>query len=81
MDPDESDALLQRLFVHQTQPERLYRHKWKKGDLVFWVRQWAAASTDHVMLAREEEAHTWTYQRASERETRVLPQARFLLSI
>ena len=32
----ESDALLAFLFQHSTQPELVYRHTWKPGDLVIW---------------------------------------------
>lgn len=34
--PEESDALLQRIFRHMTQPRYVYRHKWREGDLVVW---------------------------------------------
>jgi taurine dioxygenase len=35
--PDaESAALLQDLFAHSTQDQRVYRHRWQPGDLVFW---------------------------------------------
>ena len=33
---DESDRLLADLHTHCTQPEFVYCHKWRKGDLVFW---------------------------------------------
>lgn len=33
---DESRALLDALFQHGTQPEFVYRHRWRAGDLVFW---------------------------------------------
>ncbi len=34
-EPD-SQALLEALFKHSTQPELVYRHRWRAGDLVFW---------------------------------------------
>jgi len=34
MDEAESDALLEELFDHCLQPERIYRHKWRTGDTV-----------------------------------------------
>jgi len=34
--PDESDALLQSLFRHSTEPRFTYRHHWLPHDLVFW---------------------------------------------
>lgn len=37
MEEEKSRALLDQLNTHATQPERVYRHRWSKGDLVFWV--------------------------------------------
>jgi alpha-ketoglutarate-dependent taurine dioxygenase len=34
--PDESDRLLERLFLLMSQPEYVYEHRWKIGDLVLW---------------------------------------------
>jgi alpha-ketoglutarate-dependent taurine dioxygenase len=36
MSPEESSALLCRLRDHATQPQFVYRHEWKIGDLVIW---------------------------------------------
>lgn len=36
MDAAESEALLETLFEHCLQPERIYRHKWQAGDTVFF---------------------------------------------
>ena len=33
---EESDAVLEALWTHVTQPQFLYEHKWKLGDLVMW---------------------------------------------
>ncbi len=33
---DESRAVLDELFTHQTQRRFVYRHTWQPGDLVFW---------------------------------------------
>jgi taurine dioxygenase len=33
---EESDALLQHLFRHSTEPRFIYRHHWRPHDLVFW---------------------------------------------
>lgn len=33
---DDSAAMLERLYAHCTQSTFVYRHKWRKGDLVFW---------------------------------------------
>lgn len=35
---EDGEALLQRLYDHSTRPERVYRHNWRVGDLLFWVR-------------------------------------------
>lgn len=32
----ESDALLAELYAHITQPEFIYGHKWREGDLLMW---------------------------------------------
>src|SRR3954454_20592828 len=32
----QSDALLEELWAHVTQPQFIYRHVWKLGDLVMW---------------------------------------------
>lgn len=34
--PAESEALLNELFGHSTQPDFVYRHSWQPHDLVFW---------------------------------------------
>ena len=36
MNADESEALLTFLFAHATQPQFIYRHRWRKHDLVIW---------------------------------------------
>lgn len=36
MHPAESRDLLTRLMHHATQPQYVYRHKWKMGDLLMW---------------------------------------------
>lgn len=33
---EQSDALVQELCAHITRPETLYRHQWRKGDLLMW---------------------------------------------
>jgi taurine dioxygenase len=35
----ESDAILARLFDHQEEARFVYRHKWRKGDLLLWDNQ------------------------------------------
>jgi alpha-ketoglutarate-dependent taurine dioxygenase len=36
MPEQESDALLHRLFEHQTQPSLIYRHVWRQRDMLIW---------------------------------------------
>lgn len=36
LNENESQAILNMLFEHMTQPEFLYRHRWEQGDLVIW---------------------------------------------
>lgn len=36
MDDAEAQPLLDELFRHQIRPAFIYRHKWRRGDLVFW---------------------------------------------
>lgn len=36
LDPKESDALLAVLFAHMTQPQFVWTHDWRVGDLVMW---------------------------------------------
>jgi taurine dioxygenase len=33
---EESDRLLEALWAHATQPQFVYQHVWKRGDLVMW---------------------------------------------
>jgi taurine dioxygenase len=33
---DESDAILQQLFDHQEQPQFVYEHVWRPGDILMW---------------------------------------------
>ena len=32
----ESDALLDALTAHATQPQYQYRHRWRQGDILIW---------------------------------------------
>lgn len=36
MKDEEAQPLLDALFAHQINPDFIYRHKWRVGDLVFW---------------------------------------------
>lgn len=47
MTEEESAGLLQFLYQHSVQPENVYRHQWKVGDLVMWDNR----SAMHIALA------------------------------
>lgn len=51
MAQEESDAILNFLFAHQTQPQFTYRHTWKPNDMVMWDNRctlhMAVADNDH----------------------------------
>lgn len=51
MTNDEAEPLLDRLYEHATQPRYLYRHKWRKGDMVIWDNRSVLhqATTDYDM--------------------------------
>jgi taurine dioxygenase len=36
IDETESTALLNRMFDHMEQPDFIYGHKWRVGDLLLW---------------------------------------------
>ena len=36
LDKEESDPLLMELYVHQSQPQFVYSHRWQPGMLVMW---------------------------------------------
>jgi taurine dioxygenase len=37
LDVKDSDQLLDQLWAHATQPQFVYTHSWKVGDLLMWV--------------------------------------------
>ncbi|NDH52742.1 MAG: TauD/TfdA family dioxygenase [Betaproteobacteria bacterium] len=51
MQQEESDAILEFLFAHQTQPQFTYRHVWRPNDIVMWDNRCtlhqAVADNDH----------------------------------
>ena len=49
--PAESQLLLEFLYGHSTQPEFVFRHRWKRGDLVIWDNR----CTMHYAVADYEE--------------------------
>ena len=34
--PDESAPLIKFLYEQSTTPDRVYRHRWQKGDIAMW---------------------------------------------
>ena len=49
--PDDEAPLLDQLFAHATQAKYVYRHKWRKGDMVIWDNRSVLhqATTDYDM--------------------------------
>ena len=47
LSPTESDAILQLLYAHTIEPERVVRWKWRDGDVAFWDNR----STAHYAAA------------------------------
>lgn len=55
MDQAESEALLETLTAHATQPRYVYSHRWRKGDLVMWDNRavlHTASLFDHTRYER-----------------------------
>lgn len=54
MDEDEAFDLMDKLFAHATRGKHLYRHKWRKGDMVLWDNRSVLhqATTDYDMEER-----------------------------
>ena len=55
MDEAESTALIEALIKHTTQPRFVYRHRWRKGDLVMWDNRavlHTASLFDHTLYQR-----------------------------
>lgn len=50
MSEEESGKILNELFEHSTQPEFVYRHKWRAGDLTFWDNRCVLHIADHSRL-------------------------------
>jgi len=54
MDEDAAFDLMDQLYAHATQNKYLYRHKWRKGDMVLWDNRSVPhqATTDYDMEER-----------------------------
>ena len=52
----ESDALLDQLISHATEPRFQYRHRWQKGDILIWDNRCTMhkANADYPQGARRE---------------------------
>ncbi len=46
MEPEESEALLDRLWEHATDPKYAWSHQWKKGDVLMWQNLWVLHRRD-----------------------------------
>ncbi len=46
LEPAASDALLDRLWAHATQPKYTWVHKWQTGDLLMWQNLWVLHRRD-----------------------------------
>ena len=57
----EGRLLLQDLMEHATQPERVYRHPWRVGDLVIWDNR----ATMHRACPFDDQAHTRELRRVT----------------
>ena len=51
MPRDEGLALLDELEAFATRPERVYAHRWQRGDAVFWDTQMTKKGTSQVSTA------------------------------
>jgi taurine dioxygenase len=50
LDPDENEDLLEKLFAHLYDPEHVYQHDWRNGDLVIWDNQAVQHARPNVVL-------------------------------
>jgi taurine dioxygenase len=46
LEPEESDALLDRLWDHATQEKYAWAHQWQPGDLLMWQNLWVLHRRD-----------------------------------
>lgn len=51
MTPEEGGPLLRFLYEHSVQPENVYRHQWRSGDMILWDNR----CTMHIALADYDE--------------------------
>ncbi len=60
--PRESDVLLKHLFRHSVQPEHIYRHRWRAGDLVMWDNRCTMHRATEYDLRHARAMHRTTIQ-------------------
>ena len=84
--PEESEALLNRLWEHATQPRFCYEHKWSVGDVVVWDNRATLhrrdpfdAKSRRVLYAAQVEGHR-PYEAADALNLPPHPRARLILS-
>jgi taurine dioxygenase len=58
----ESQALLDELYAHATQPRHLYRHEWRVGDAVFWDNRVTMHKATHYDRRYARRMHRTTVQ-------------------
>jgi taurine dioxygenase len=61
MSQDESDAILEFLFAHQTRLEFTYRHQWQPNDIVMWDNR----CTLHMAVADHDHSESRVMQRTT----------------
>ncbi len=61
MDGEQGETLLLELFEHGERPEYLYRHHWRRGDLVLWDNR----CTQHLACGGVPDAQIRTMQRTT----------------
>jgi len=47
LDEDENRVVMQRIAKHVKQPQFIYRHKWRVGDLLIWDN----CATQHLAIS------------------------------
>jgi taurine dioxygenase len=57
---DESEALLDRLWAHATQPKYSWTHKWRVGDIVLWDNRCCMHYRTEIDLAHRRVMHRTT---------------------
>jgi len=65
----ESEALLEQLYAHCVQPEFIYAHKWRAGDVVMWDNRCTMhCATPYAVSEHERTMHRTTIKGAALRQ-------------